>query len=110
MQNVDATHVSGLRSWVSSASGHPDFPIQNLPFGIFSPVAGAPRGGVAIGDEILDLRALNEAGLLDGEAQAVCHACAGPTLNPVLALRWSRPVGSPALCVELTLQTETLSN
>src|SRR4051794_33441693 len=86
MSNVDATHASGLRSWVSSAQGHPDFPIQNLPFGVFSPLAGAPRGGVAIGDEILDLRALDGAGLLDGEAQAACHACAGPTLNPFLAL------------------------
>jgi len=86
MQNVDATHVLGLGSWVSSAQDNPDFPIQNLPFGIFSPLAGAPRGGAAIGDEILDLRALSEAGLLDGEAQAACHACAGPTLNRFLAL------------------------
>jgi fumarylacetoacetase len=86
MQDVDATHAPCLRSWVASAPDHPDFPIQNLPFGVFSPLAGAPRGGVAIGDEILDLRALSEAGLLDGEAQAACHACAGPTLNPFLAL------------------------
>ena len=49
---------ASLRSWVASAPDHPDFPIQNLPFGVFSPLAGAPRGGVAIGDEILDLRAL----------------------------------------------------
>ncbi len=53
---------------------------------MFSPLAGAPRGGVAIGDMILDLRALHDAGLLDGEAQAACHACTGPTLNPFLAL------------------------
>jgi fumarylacetoacetase len=86
MHDVDATHASSLRSWVSSARDHPDFPVQNLPFGVFSPLAGAPRGGVAIGDDILDLRALHEAGLLDGEAQAACHACAGPTLNPFLAL------------------------
>src|SRR3954471_10462551 len=86
MQDVDATHAPGLRSWVSSAQDDPDFPIQNLPFGVFSPAAGAPRGGVAIGDEILDLRALSEAGLLQGEAQAACHACSGPTLNPFLAL------------------------
>ena len=81
----DHTHDSGLRSWVTSANGHPDFPIQNLPFGVFSPLAGAPRGGVAIGDLILDLRALHDAGLLDDEAQAACHLCAGPTLNAFLA-------------------------
>jgi fumarylacetoacetase len=83
---VDHTHDPGLRSWVASADGHPDFPIQNLPLGVFSPLAGAPRGGVAIGDMILDLRALHDAGLLDDEAQAACHACTGPTLNPLLAL------------------------
>jgi fumarylacetoacetase len=104
MQSVDGTHAIGLRSWVGSAQNHPDFPIQNLPLGVFSPLAGAPRGGVAIGDEILDLRALSEAGLLDGEAQAACHACAGPTLNPLLALgagpRWALRQAVSALLAE----------
>ena len=86
MPDLDATHDPDLRSWVASAQDHADFPIQNLPFGVFGPLAGAPRGGVAIGDDILDLRALDEAGLLEGEAQAACRACAGPTLNPFLAL------------------------
>jgi len=86
MPDLDATHNPELRSWVASAQGHGDFPIQNLPVGVFSPLAGAPRGGIAIGDRILDLRALHEAGLLDDEAQAACHACIGPTLNPFLAL------------------------
>lgn len=86
MPHLDHTHDPGLRSWAPGADGHPDFPIQNLPFGVFSPLAGAPRGGVAIGDTILDLRALHDAGLLDGEAHAACHACTGPTLNPLLAL------------------------
>ncbi len=83
---IDHTHDPSLQSWVTSANGHADFPIQNLPFGVFSPLAGAPRGGVAIGDMILDLRAVHEAGLLDEEAQAAAHACIGPTLNPFLAL------------------------
>src|SRR5690242_11024658 len=86
MHNLNETHAPGLRSWVSSAQVHADFPIQNLPFGVFSPLAGAPRGGVAIGDEILDLRALSDAGLLEGEALTACRACAGPALNPFLAL------------------------
>ncbi len=83
---IDHTHDQSLQSWVASAAAHPDFPIQNLPLGVFSPLAGAPRGGIAIGDEILDLRALYEAELLDEEAQAACATCTGPTLNAFLAL------------------------
>ncbi len=51
MAGVDATHDAARRSWVALANGHLDFPIQNLPFGIFSPPGCDPRGGVAIGDE-----------------------------------------------------------
>jgi len=50
-----------LRSWVESANGpETDFPIQNLPFGVFRRKKSneQPRGGVAIGDQILDLAAL----------------------------------------------------
>ncbi|GAC1339500.1 MAG: fumarylacetoacetase [Acetobacteraceae bacterium] len=83
---IDHTHDPHLQSWVVSARGHREFPIQNLPFGVFSPLAGAPRGGIAIGDEILDLRALHAAGLLDEEAHAALSACLGPSLNPLLAL------------------------
>lgn len=82
---ADRTHDPALRSWVSSANGHAAFPIQNLPFGVFSPLAGAPRGGVAIGGCILDLRALHEAHVLRGLAAEACRACAGPVLNPFLA-------------------------
>ena len=83
---VDHTHDPSLQSWVPGAANHPDFPIQNLPIGVFSPLAGAPRGGIAIGDHILDLRALHEAGLLDDEAEAALAACTGPTLNGFLAM------------------------
>jgi fumarylacetoacetase len=52
----DATHDPARRSWVASANGHPDVPIQNLPLGLFTPPGGgAPRAGVAIGDAILEL-------------------------------------------------------
>jgi len=83
---IDHTHDPSLQSWVASANGHADFPIQNLPLGVFGPLAGAPRGGIAIGDMILDLRAVHESGLLDEEAQAAAHACIGPSLNQFLAL------------------------
>jgi fumarylacetoacetase len=83
---TDATHDPSRRSWVASAEGHPDFPIQNLPFGVFSPPGGTPRGGVAIGDMILDLKALLTTGLLGGEARKAAEAASGPILNPLLAL------------------------
>ena len=46
-----------LRSWVESANGHPEFPLENLPYGVFRCEGEAPRIGVAIGDSILDLDA-----------------------------------------------------
>lgn len=83
---IDETHDPALTSWVASANGHPDFPIQNLPLGVFSPNAGAPRGGVAIGDLILDLSLAARSPLLTGEAKAAAEAGAGATLNPLLGL------------------------
>lgn len=82
---IDETHDARLTSWVASANGHPDFPIQNLPLGVFAH-GGTARGGIAIGDSILDLRALAESDLLDGEAQHAAIAASGRTLNPLLAL------------------------
>jgi fumarylacetoacetase len=58
---MDRTHDPSRRSWVESAEGHPDFPIQNLPLGVFAPPGGRPRAGVAIGAMILDLAAVAEA-------------------------------------------------
>jgi fumarylacetoacetase len=57
----DETHAPDLRSWLDSANEPGcDFPIQNLPFGIFKRKdhLEKPRGGVAIGDQILDLAVL----------------------------------------------------
>ncbi len=85
MSTVDETHDPRRASWVASAQGHAEFPIQNLPFGVFSPVGGSPRGGVAIGDQILDLRAGVEAGLFSGEAAAAAEAASGESLNPLMA-------------------------
>ena len=82
----DETHDPARRSWVASANGHPDFPIQNLPFGVFSPPGAGPRGGVAIGEGILDIAGLCTTGLLTGEAARAAEAASGATLNPLLAL------------------------
>ena len=65
MTALDETHDSARTSWVVGANGHRDFPVQNLPLGIFSVGGGDPRIGVAIGDKIVDIRGLAEAGLLD---------------------------------------------
>jgi fumarylacetoacetase len=68
---LDRTHDPENDSWVESARGS-DFPLQNLPFGVFSVKGEPPRGGVAIGDRILDLAAI---GLKTG-----------PTLNGIAAM------------------------
>jgi fumarylacetoacetase len=86
MGTIDETHDRRRTSWVASAQGHAEFPIQNLPFGVFSPGGESPRGGVAIGNEILDLRAGLEAGLFSGEAAVAAEAGAGASLNPLMAL------------------------
>jgi fumarylacetoacetase len=83
---IDDTHDPRRRCWIKSANGHRNFPIQNLPLGIFSPPGGAPQGGVAIGDEILDLPAVLSAGLLHGDAALAAETTASDSLNSLLAL------------------------
>ena len=69
-----------MQSFVDVPTGS-DFPIHNLPYGIFRPSAGArPRIGVAIGNEVLDLSVLEDRGLLAGKAFRE------PTLNAFMAL------------------------
>ncbi|HEX7875506.1 MAG TPA: fumarylacetoacetase [Sphingobium sp.] len=80
---LDETHDPARRSWVDSANGHADFPVQNLPFGIFSPRGGEKRAGAAIGDQILDLEGAAAAGLLPQPAAGALH---GGALNELLAL------------------------
>lgn len=55
---IDETHDPDRHSWHARATGHAAFPVQNLPLGIFSRPGEAPRPGVAIGDHIVDLRAI----------------------------------------------------
>jgi fumarylacetoacetase len=83
---IDATHDAARRSWVASANGHSEFPIQNLPLGVFSPQGGAARGGVAIGDAVFDLAAALEANLFSGSARDAAEAAAGPALNSLLEM------------------------
>ena len=79
---TDFTHDPDARSWVESADGHLVFPVQNLPLGIFSPKDGGARGGMAIGDLILDLSDI--AGLLELEAATAARLAGQATLNDLL--------------------------
>jgi len=63
----DETLDPSRKSWVQGAGNGGDFPVQNLPLGIFSEAKGLRRPGVAIGDYILDLPAIADDGLLDGD-------------------------------------------
>mgnify|MGYP002628958101 CR=1 FL=1 len=83
---LDETHDMQRRSWVSSANGHAEFPIQNLPLAIFSVNGDKPRGGVAIGDEVFDLKAACDAKLFSGRANSAARAAKKSTLNALMAL------------------------
>lgn len=95
MTPLNETHHPQLSSWVISADkSGADFPIQNLPFGVFRLAGSAEpfRAGVAIGDQILDLTAAQAAGVFSGAAELAAHACCAPSLNAFMAL--GRPAWS----------------
>ncbi|MDD0816767.1 fumarylacetoacetase [Curvibacter sp. HBC28] len=86
---LNETHHPALRSWLASAqTPGGDFPIQNLPFAVFRRQGSdeAFRGGVALGDQIVDLAALARTGLVTGEAAAALQAGAQDRLNALMAL------------------------
>ncbi|MDP2166519.1 MAG: fumarylacetoacetase [Hydrogenophaga sp.] len=93
MTTLNETHDPALRSWVASANAAgTDFPLQNLPFASFrrSASSEAFRGGVAIGDQILDLAAAAQTGVFTGVAATAVQAGAQDKLNALMAL------GAPA--------------
>jgi len=85
---LQATLDPARKSWIDSANDPQcDFPIQNLPFGVFSSAANkVPRVGVAIGDLVADLAVLHAAGLLRLPASAPQDVFARSTLNGFIAL------------------------
>jgi len=88
-RSIDATHDPSLRSWVQSANQQDtDFPIQNLPFGVFRPRGSTEpsRIGIAIGDQILDLSRSYKAGLLQELPEKLQEACVAPNLNLLMAM------------------------
>jgi fumarylacetoacetase len=78
-----AANNPALKSWVDVAPDS-DFPIQNLPFGIFKTEREKPRVGVAIGDMVLDLRALHILGYLENLPFEI-DDLNGASLNKVIA-------------------------
>lgn len=78
-----------MKSWIA-VPDNSDFPIENIPFGIFSTSEnGTPRAGIAIGKQILDLSVIHDAGLFDDLGIAL-GAFNRSTLNDFIAL--GRPV------------------
>lgn len=86
---LNHTHDASRRSWLASANAAGcDFPLQNLPLCIFRRQGSAEawRGGVAIGDQIVDLAALHGSGCLQDLAAQAAHAAMAPTLNALMGL------------------------
>lgn len=86
---LNETHDPALTSWVESANEeNTDFPIQNLPFAIFRRAGTSEsfRGGVAIGDQVIDLAAAKNIGIFIGIAQAAASACDSSELNGLMAM------------------------
>ncbi len=85
MIDLNRTHDASRKSWVESAnSPETDFPLQNLPFGIFSRAGGPSRVGVAIGDRALDVSGCVRNGRLRGDAAEACRDAG--SLNPLMSL------------------------
>ena len=89
MSRSNETHDPRLASWVDAANAPgADFPVQNLPFAVFRRRGSSEafRGGVAIGDQVLDLAAAHRADAFSGEAAGAAASCNAPSLNAFMAL------------------------
>lgn len=78
-----------VKSWLESANDpKTDFPIENLPFGLFHRRGAEDDAhiGLAVGDSIVDLSGCYEAGLLEAIDEQVQAACTAPVLNELMAL------------------------
>jgi fumarylacetoacetase len=84
--SLNETHDPVRRSFVESANAPGcDFPIQNLPFGVYrSAPGGAARVGIAIGDQIVDVAAAGAS--FDGLAADAARTCQASALNPLMSL------------------------
>lgn len=87
MTSLDESHDPRPESWLTSANEHSDFPLQNLPHSVFRRADSneAWRGGVAIGDQIVDLESLVATGLCTGLAADSMRLAATAPLNAFMA-------------------------
>ena len=111
MMTLNETHDVNLTSWLASANVRDsDFPIQNLPFAIFRRRGTTEeyRGGVAIGDAILDLHAALDA--FEGEARRAVEATAGGQLNAFFELGRGPRVALRERLLELLAEGSELQN
>ena len=89
MSQINETHDINLTSWVESANIKGcDFPIQNLPFAEFRTKNTNEefRGGVAIGDQVIDLAKLSHLNIFTGDAKTALDAASESTLNTFMGL------------------------
>jgi fumarylacetoacetase len=92
---LNETHDPKVKSWVESANQPgTDFPLQNLPFGVFRHVGSdeLPRIGVAIGDQVFDMAGAEMDGFFQGETAEAAEACLVESLNELMSLgpkHWS---------------------
>ncbi|MCL4133184.1 UNVERIFIED_CONTAM: hypothetical protein GTU68_061753 [Idotea baltica] len=85
---LNKTHDLAATSWVDSANDDGvDFPVQNLPFCVFSTAGDDWRIGVGIGDQILDVKAAVKAGILASCSTVIQQALSEPLLNDFMALK-----------------------
>jgi fumarylacetoacetase len=88
MNALNETHDPAAQSFVASANAPAaPFPVQNLPFGVMRRRGSREpfRGAIAIGDEVLDLAALAQSGLVAGDAARALALCTQPALNAFMA-------------------------
>jgi len=111
---LNETHNPALTSWLASANvQNADFPIQNLPFSIFKRRNSDEqfRGGVAIGDQVIDLTAVSKMRMFDGVVADALLLCSQTSLNEFMAQTsavWSalRAMLSKALSAGSELESE----
>ncbi|MHB1021524.1 MAG: fumarylacetoacetase [Acidobacteriaceae bacterium] len=88
LYQLNGTHDASRKSWVESANRQGcDFPLQNLPFGVFCPKSDwRSKVGIAIGDRVLDVSGCLLAGLFTGDAAIAAEACSKHIMNDLMSL------------------------
>ena len=100
-----------LKSWVSSAnSKFTEFPLNNLPYGVFSTSKLDKRCGIAIGDMILDCQAVEEAGLIKFNSGSIFKNPFWNNLMELGADEWARFRKEITLLLSLDVYAEKLTN